>query len=210
MKNIFAIILLLLPFGVRAQWDTVHAPVLKPHYAPLVGATLYSAGALITLRHELHDYEIDLYDNLDIVSNHKLHFDDYLQFAPAAAPFVLNLCGVRGEHNFGQLSLLSACSFLIGMTAIETGKIIFKTERPDHSASTSFPSGHTCAAFTGAEIMRREYGKRYPWMTYASYGVAVLVAIMRMYNNRHWPSDVIGGAGLAILSVSASYALFGQ
>lgn len=210
MKNLFAILLLLIPICARAQWDTVQRPTLKPHYAPLVGASLYSAGALITLRHEFHDYEIELYDNLDIVSNHKLHFDDYLQFAPAAAPFVLNLCGVRGEHNFGQLSLLSACSYLLGMAVIETGKIVYQTERPDNSATTSFPSGHTYAAFTGAEIMRREYGRRYPWMTYASYGVATLVAFMRMYNNRHWPSDILGGAGLAILSVSVSYSLFGQ
>ena len=162
------------------------------------------------MRPELHSYEEDLYGNFNMRATHKLHIDDYMQFLPAATPFVLNLCGVRGEHSIAQLSLLTACSYLIGLAAIETGKLLYKTERPDGSANTSFPSGHTFSAFTGAEIMRREYGKRYPWMTYASYGVAMLVGFMRMYNNRHWPSDVLGGAGLGVLSVSAAYLLFNQ
>ena len=69
----------------------------------------------------------------------------------------------------------------------------------------SFPSGHTFTAFTGAEILRREYGEEYPWIAVAGYAVAVTVAAMRVYNNRHWLGDVCAGAGLGILSVTLAY-----
>ena len=39
----------------------------------------------------------------------------------------------------------------------------------------------------------------------AGYAVATTVAIMRIYNNRHWLGDVCAGAGLGILSVTLVY-----
>ena len=39
----------------------------------------------------------------------------------------------------------------------------------------------------------------------AGYTVATGVGIMRMYNNRHWASDVLAGAGVGILSASLMY-----
>ena len=55
-------------------------------------------------------------------------------------------------------------------------------------------------AFTGAEVVRREYGEEYPWIA-----VAILVAGMRVYNDRHWVGDIMAGAGLGVLSASAVY-----
>ena len=81
----------------------------------------------------------------------------------------------------------------------------FAKERPDCSAKNSFPSGHTFTAFVGAEIIRREYGKEHPWIAVAAYGVATVVGIMRVYNNRHWAGDVLAGAGLGILSTTLVY-----
>lgn len=60
-------------------------------------------------------------------------------------------------------------------------------------------------AFTGAELLRREYGKEYPWVAVAGYAVAVLVGAMRVYNNRHWVGDVLAGAGIGIASVTLVY-----
>ena len=78
-------------------------------------------------------------------------------------------------------------------------------ERPYPGVYTSFPSGHTVTAFIGAEILRREYGEKYPAIAIAGYTVATGVGIMRMYNNRHWASDVLAGAGVGILSASLMY-----
>ena len=211
MLRLYIIPILLLfcqPAPLAAQRDSVpHAP-LRPHVVPLVGSTMFATGALVTLRPELHNKEISLYNRLEVASFDKIRVDDYLQLFPLAVPFVLNLAGLESEHNFGQMALLTATSCLIGITTVETCKHIFQTQRPNNGSLTSFPSGHTCSAMLGAEILRREYGRRYPWVTWVGYGVASVVALLRMYNDRHWPSDVLAGTGVALLAVSASYALW--
>ena len=65
----------------------------------------------------------------------------------------------------------------------------------------SFPSGHTTAAFAAAAAVSAETSRWYPGLTYAligpvMYGGATLVGLSRMYNNRHWASDVIVGAAI--------------
>jgi hypothetical protein len=65
----------------------------------------------------------------------------------------------------------------------------------------SFPSGHTTAAFAAAAAVSAETSKWYPSATYfligpVLYGGAAAVGLSRMYNNRHWASDVILGAAI--------------
>ena len=54
-------------------------------------------------------------------------------------------------------------------------------------------------------MLRREYGEEYPGIAIAGYTVATSVGLLRMYNNRHWASDVLAGAGLGILCTSLMY-----
>lgn len=205
MKRLLAILLLLLPLTLPAQRDT-----LRLRAEPLAGALLFSSGTLVTLYPELHQHEVNLRDALDLASVRKQPFDNVLQFVPIATPIVLSLTGLEAEHNTGEIALLSATASLIGLAAVESAKLFYKVERPEADALTSFPSGHTFMAFTGADILRREYGRRYPWLPYVGYGVAALVGAMRVYNSRHWPSDVLGGVGIALLSVSFTYWLYGK
>jgi membrane-associated phospholipid phosphatase len=64
----------------------------------------------------------------------------------------------------------------------------------------SFPSGHTTAAFAAAAAVTSETSRWWPssrwYVAPAMYGGATLVGISRMYNNRHWASDVLVGAGI--------------
>jgi membrane-associated phospholipid phosphatase len=64
----------------------------------------------------------------------------------------------------------------------------------------SFPSGHTLAAFAAAASVTSETAGWWPSSTWiigpAMYGGAALAGVSRMYDNRHWASDVIVGAGL--------------
>jgi membrane-associated phospholipid phosphatase len=64
----------------------------------------------------------------------------------------------------------------------------------------SFPSGHTSAAFAAAASISTEVGRLYPkahvWVRPILYGSAGLVGLSRMYNNKHWLSDVAAGAAL--------------
>lgn len=81
-------------------------------------------------------------------------------------------------------------------------------QRPDGSAFNSFPSGHTATAFVGAEVLRREYWHVSPWIGITGYAVAAGTGFLRMYNNRHWLTDVLAGAGIGILSVEIAYWLY--
>jgi membrane-associated phospholipid phosphatase len=63
----------------------------------------------------------------------------------------------------------------------------------------SFPSGHSTAAFAAAAAVSAETSRWWPEVTYFGigpilYGGAAAVGLSRMYNNRHWASDVITGA----------------
>ena len=64
----------------------------------------------------------------------------------------------------------------------------------------SFPSGHTVAGFAAAAAVTAETSRWWPNTTYvigpAMYGGAALIGLARMYENRHWASDVIMGAAI--------------
>lgn len=67
----------------------------------------------------------------------------------------------------------------------------------------SFPSGHTTNAFAFASTVSRETQMWWPhsrwYIGTVMYGGAALVGLSRMYNNQHWASDVIGGAGVGTI-----------
>ena len=68
----------------------------------------------------------------------------------------------------------------------------------------SFPSGHTTAAFAAASAVTSESERWWPqgiWLVApVMYGGATLVGLSRMYNNKHWASDVVLGAGIGTFS----------
>jgi membrane-associated phospholipid phosphatase len=68
----------------------------------------------------------------------------------------------------------------------------------------SFPSGHSTAAFTAASLVTSESRRWWPqgiWIVApVMYGGATLVALSRMYHNKHWASDVAVGAAIGTFS----------
>lgn len=64
----------------------------------------------------------------------------------------------------------------------------------------SFPSGHTAAAFAAAAALTHEIGEDHPdarlLVGSLLYAGAGLVGVSRMYENRHWASDVVMGAAV--------------
>ncbi len=68
----------------------------------------------------------------------------------------------------------------------------------------AFPSGHTLAVFSIASAVTAEAQDRWPshgtLVGVFTYGVASAAGISRLYNNAHWVSDVIFGAGIGIFS----------
>lgn len=148
------------------------------------------------------------YMNENIWGSKRSHFDDYVQYVPFATPYILKLCGVRSRHNYGEYTILLATSYLSMGIMVNTLKYTVGELRPDGSSRNSFPSGHTATAFMGAELLRAEFWDTSPLIGVAGYLVASTVGFMRLYNNRHWMTDVLAGAGIGILSVRIAYWTF--
>lgn len=64
----------------------------------------------------------------------------------------------------------------------------------------SFPSGHTLTGFAAAAAVTAETHRWWPHSTWyiapVMYGGATLIGMSRMYNNKHWASDVMMGAAI--------------
>ena len=58
------------------------------------------------LKHQNHEIREELQENID----RRITVDDFTQYAPAAATYALNLCGVRGRHDYAGLTVLLGTS----------------------------------------------------------------------------------------------------
>jgi len=66
-------------------------------------------------------------------------------------------------------------------------------------SNSSFPSGHTTAAFSAATVFAIEY-KNKPYIPIIAYSAATLVGLSRITENKHWATDVVAGAALGYLN----------
>ena len=110
----------------------------------------------------------------------------------------------RLEHN----SLIIAKSLAISTLVYMGTKAVIRRERPyrtDNSHKfttpfskntyTSFPSGHADTAFSVATGFAMQY-KHIKWVPWVAYTIAGLTSLSRVYQDRHWASDVIIGAAI--------------
>jgi len=88
-----------------------------------------------------------------------------------------------------------------GATAITTSTIKEFTHRSrpftGGGSQKSFPSGHTSASFCAATLIERNSGIE---AGIPAYAVATLCGYARVSAARHYPSDVLAGASIGILS----------
>lgn len=139
---------------------------------------------------------------------YKFTIDDITQYVPAASVYILNLSGIKGKHNFKDRTIILGIASFFTAASVNAIKYTAKIERPDKSAFNSFPSGHTAVAFMGAEYLWQEYKDVSMWYGISGYVVAASTGALRIYNNKHWVSDVAFGAGLGILSTKLAYWLY--
>lgn len=154
----------------------------------------------------LKDFNTEVKEEIYLEHPHGfMHVDDYSQYAPAVAVFGLQALGIKGKNNIKDELIIYALSVGISTAVVYPLKKTTKIWRPDHSAPNSFPSGHTAISFASAEFLRREYKDKSPWYGIAGYAVASGTGILRMYNNKHWFSDIAAGAGIGIASTTMAY-----
>jgi undecaprenyl-diphosphatase len=101
-------------------------------------------------------------------------------------------------------------SFAIELTVYRLVKQLVKRPRPCHRLGGplnlvepqdffSFPSGHTAGAF----VIALSVTYCYPSLSIPIYFWATLIGFSRIYLGVHYPTDVLAGACLGVLSVIA-------
>jgi membrane-associated phospholipid phosphatase len=110
-----------------------------------------------------------------------------------AAVLAVDLAGGAGWSTI-RLAVVSLAGTNL---LVESLKRIVNRQRPDgeHKRSNaSFPSSHAANAFALAWVLRARWRRAgLPF-----YGLALLVAFSRLYLNRHFLSDVVAGALIAV------------
>jgi undecaprenyl-diphosphatase len=121
--------------------------------------------------------------------------------------------GVLSDEDADQSLLFAACLGLESLVVNQGLKRLFRRPRPTIAgdprfpvrkpSTSSFPSGHSSAAFFAATILTRRDGVRTAPLWFA---IAATVATSRAYVRIHHPSDVAAGAVVGLLIGQATLA----
>jgi len=124
---------------------------------------------------------------------------------------------VARVHRAAELGLHGSEAVFVGQSVSGVLKVLLGRARPYISRDTnpsnfaflrgrksgdfqSFPSGHATAAFAAAAAVSAETSMWWPrtkWIIGPIlYGGAALVGVSRIYDDKHWASDVIMGAAV--------------
>jgi membrane-associated phospholipid phosphatase len=112
-----------------------------------------------------------------------------------------------------KVTALTAVEGLAVAAVLTTvGKNIFHRTRPNSTdnqyefsgpalggGNVSFPSGHTGSIFAVATVFAESY-KDTKLVPIIAYSIATLSGLSRIHDNKHWASDVLGGAVLGYLA----------
>ena len=205
--------------GAGAQSDSARAgPLFTYRDALLAGGVVVTA----RLVHPLDEYYAQLLQDSSTQSNRKLQaLATFVRTTAAPGSYIIGgtmyLVGrVADNRKLASLGLHGTEALVIGEATAMALKTLVGRQRPyvtPRNANNyqlfrgsqgndyrSFPSGHSVAAFAAAAAVTAETSRNDPSSTWyvapVMYGGALLVGISRMYNNQHWASDVLVGAGI--------------
>jgi hypothetical protein len=132
--------------------------------------------------------------------------DDIAQLAVAPSLFIFDALGDEKHHPIDQF-FVTAMSYGIMVLPVRYIKNHYSSLRP-YGGENSFPSGHTATAFVGSHIIYKEFKDSNPWIAYSGYAMGAFVAGSRVAHDKHWVSDVVAGAGIAMLSTELAYWIY--
>lgn len=222
MRRLTLVVLTLVaPLRAEAQADSTRSSVSLFTYRDVALAGAVSVAALLARPFDEH-YSKRLQDS-STQANRKLHTVATIVRTTTAPGAIIigSTMYVAGRitHNehATELGLRGTEALVIGEMIGGVMKGMIGRQRPNvmpqnsHSfglmrgflggdSLRSFPSGHSLAAFAAAAAVTSETSGWWPgsqiYVGTAMYGGAALTGLSRMYDNRHWASDVIVGAGL--------------
>lgn len=143
----------------------------------------------------------EVYEHID----EHVSIDDFSQYLSIVSTFSIDRVGLTAAHNYKNRAIILASSYIIMGGTVNALKYSVNLQRPDESTFNSFPSGHTATAFMGAEFLWQEYKDSSVWPGIIGYSFALTTGMYRIYNDRHWVTDVAAGAGIGILSTKIAY-----
>ena len=211
MKKIsFILVFILMHFNAISQTkkqDTLHQQknIDFNYKALIIPASLIGYGTLSLYNDKLTNGDASIRNNINSDNEKTFPLDEGTQSLAFLSVYGLNLFGVKGKNNFKDRSIVLATAYLIMGSSVTVLKRTTHRQRPNQTGFTSFPSGHTATAFMGAEFLYQEYKDVSPWYGVSGYFIAAGTGYLRMYNNKHWFSDVVAAAGIGILSTKIAY-----
>jgi membrane-associated phospholipid phosphatase len=99
-------------------------------------------------------------------------------------------------------ALLVAAAALLADLETSVGKLLIARTRPHYDpaipvpTSHSFPSGHAASSFAAATVI----AVLAPRLRVPAFVLAAGIAFSRVYNGVHWPSDVLVGAAVGVVT----------
>jgi len=211
MKNIKLIILLCLIafnlYGQNKKIDTLQQKKnIQFNYKSLIIPTALIGYGIVGIENDaLKFFNSEIKEEINENIDEKFTIDDISQYAPFLSVYGLNVIGIKGKNNFIDRTIILGTAYLIMGVTVNGMKKLTAIERPDGSGKTSFPSGHTATAFMGAEFLYQEYKDVSIWYGISGYFVATGTGFFRLYNNKHWFTDIATGVGIGILSTKIAY-----
>jgi hypothetical protein len=200
--------LLLIVFSSKAQEikkDTLSANRKLNYKALIIPSLLIGYGFIGIESDQIKGFNAEIKNELNENIDEKITIDDFSQYLPLASVYALNAFGIKGKNNFKDRTIIAATSYLLVSGSVMSIKSVTKVQRPDGSSFNSFPSGHTATAFAGAELLWQEYKDVSVLYGISGFLVAAGTGYFRMYNDRHWLTDVAAGAGIGILCTKTAY-----
>ncbi len=116
---------------------------------------------------------------------------------------------IKKDTTFKKVTLLCGESALISGVIVGALKILIGRARPDtdegvssyspfsiYASHWSLPSGHTSTAFAIASCLASE--SENTLVKVASYGMAIIIGVSRIHDDKHWASDVFLASTIGI------------
>ena len=173
-----------------------------------VAVVVAGTGTLMTLDRSIKQW---------VQSNRNGFFDQTSRivepFGNEYSPYVIGAMYLAGvltkDRKMEHVSLVSAKSLVFSTIFYMGTKQLIRRRRPVYTDDpfeinsmfqggrewTSFPSGHAHTVFTVATAISLQY-KHKKWVPYLAYGIAGITGLSRIYDNKHWLSDVVIGSAM--------------
>ena len=203
-KNCILLLVFFTLGNLCAQKDSIVPPrknkLLKRTILPL---SLLTTGILLSDS----GFEISLHETAQgwVGNDFRTHLDDYTRYAPVATLVVANVAGVKAQHHWFDQTKNLAVSMILTDVFTRAIKNSVVKYRPDRSNDNAFPSGHTSIAFASGAAVYEEYKDTNAYLAYSGFGFAAVTGGLRLFNNKHYISDILAGAGIGILVTRLVY-----